>query len=84
MRRIAKVKVVMHFPKWDTKYYGDYSSIDVYIDGQCVTTYGDYYHDKGLDKVEGFIEGLRFFQPTFEVERVNVADWDDVGEDGEE
>lgn len=38
---------------------GDYYSIGVYaMDGTRLAHYGDYYHDKGEDRSEGFVEGL--------------------------
>ena len=39
---------------------GDYDAIEVIIDDEVVTHYGDHYHDKGAEKAEGFVEGYLF------------------------
>ena len=39
---------------------GDYHGIIVEIDDKPAITYGDHYHDKGLEKAYGFLEGYQF------------------------
>ena len=39
---------------------GDYDGVEVIIDDVVVAEYGDYYHDKGAEKAEGFVEGYLF------------------------
>ena len=41
----------------DSLFGGDYSSVDVIIDGEVVKSYGDYYHDKGDIAAEAFVAG---------------------------
>jgi len=36
---------------------GDYYGVRVYIEGELKRTYGDYYHDKGREKANAFVEG---------------------------
>ena len=56
-----KLEIVTHFSIEDTDCGGDYYSIDVVApDGKAIASYGDYYHDKGREKVEGFLDGLRY------------------------
>lgn len=41
--------------------------------GDNLNTYGDYYHDKVDDWVEGFLEGVRYCWTGVVVERYDVA-----------
>lgn len=34
---------------------------------------GDYYHDKIDDKIEGFLNGVKLFDPTIEVDHLYVT-----------
>jgi major membrane immunogen (membrane-anchored lipoprotein) len=44
----------------DEDFGGDCQGVDIYIDGKLVKSYGDYYHDKGEEKAEGFIDGVAY------------------------
>jgi hypothetical protein len=37
---------------------GDYGTCAVILNGKVLIHYGDYYHDKGDEKAEGFIAGF--------------------------
>lgn len=50
------IKVVHHYAKDDVDCSGDYSSIELYFDGEFIREWGDYYHDKGLSKLEGYLQ----------------------------
>lgn len=76
-----KIKVITHYAKDDTGFFGDYLSIDIKISNRIVVSFGDDYHDKGLEKLEGWIEGFKFaatkygfFEDAdFEIESENKA-----------
>jgi hypothetical protein len=37
----------------------DEGGIALFVNGFCVKMYGDYYHDKGSEKIEGFLDCLK-------------------------
>lgn len=54
--------ITTHWPKTDPDRMGDYYdvTIDLYLDGiHYQAAYGDQYHDKGMEKAEGFRDALR-------------------------
>ena len=51
------ITIKKHFAEEDTECISDYIDIEVFVDDELVYTAGDWYHDKGDEKVEGFIEG---------------------------
>jgi len=73
-----KLIVVTHFRDDDKECWGDYCSIDILDEkGNLIETYGDYYHDKGDEKVQGFIDAIEYIDGEApEVERKNVADYE--------
>ncbi len=74
-----KLKIVTHFTTDDPEFCADYYDIELFDESdELVTEFGDYYHDRGDDKVEGFIEGAEWaLGEKIEVERINVADRED-------
>lgn len=52
------IKIVTHYSEDDPQFYRDYYCIEVFIDEVKVKHYGDHYHDKGRDKVDGFLDAL--------------------------
>ena len=80
--KIKGITVTTHYPKSDPKFQGDYYEVDVAVraaDGrEFAAQYGDYYHDKGHDKVEGFVDAVQtILGPKIPVIRYNVADVED-------
>lgn len=71
-----KLKQVTHYPKSDPDCDGDYYDIELLSEtGMVIVEYGDYYHEKGEEKMEGFIEGVEWvLGEKVKVERVDVAD----------
>ena len=59
MKMPNKVEILCCFPS-EADFGGDYTSVEVAFDGKTVAEYGDYYHDKGSDKAEGFVQGVAF------------------------
>ena len=73
---MRKFEVVYHYSKDDPEFYGDYREVDIMEVDTVIKTYGDYYHDKGAYKIEGFLDALIFMGMEFTVIRSNIADWD--------
>lgn len=69
------VTVITHYPTDDPDCGGDYANIDI-VDakGKTIAAYGDYYHDKGQEKVQGFLDALRYLKLLGKVKEKNVAD----------
>lgn len=62
---------------------GDYESVSIESEqGEVLKSYGDYYHDKGDEKVQGFLDGLSFGLGAIDVE-VKYISKDDGEYDGE-
>ena len=74
-----KVKIIEHH-FYDPEYegtdqtLGDYVEISIEVDGIETIRYGDWYHDKGKEKAEGYIDGLRYSNSNVFVERIKIAD----------
>ena len=63
---MKKMKIIQHFSLDRIKDFEDeqdliscseYEFVTVEYDGETLRTYGDYYHDKGCEKAESFIDG---------------------------
>lgn len=70
------ITVVTHFLESDEDCSSDYVSVEVFINGKPVASYGDSYHEKGKENAEGFIAGLiyAYGQENCAVDQVNKAD----------
>lgn len=55
-----KIKKVIHYAEHDTDFCKDFYSIELFINGELIKHYGDWYHDKGQIKCEEFIKGIKF------------------------
>jgi hypothetical protein len=67
-----------HYPKSDVNCEGDYWEVRLISDGKMIKGYGDYYHDKGSEKISAFIEGINYVtgnKPV--VETTHIADLED-------
>ena len=53
------ITVATYYAKDDP--HGDYLGIRIYKDREMLVQYGDFYHDSGREKAEGFIECYRRF-----------------------
>jgi hypothetical protein len=42
----------------DPEMTSDYYAIEIYVDNKLMRSYGDYYHDKGYDKMQGWLDGF--------------------------
>ena len=59
-KKEIEITQVIHFAKDDPDCFGDHVDIELIKDGEVIQNYGDYYHDKGQEKVEGFIAGMEY------------------------
>lgn len=74
---MIKVKVITHFYKDDLECGGDYAKVTIELNGNQVITYGDQYHEKGIEKSEGFIDALKLiYGDQLLIEPIDVADYD--------
>ena len=73
---MVHIKVVTHYDIEDTDCGGDYHDVEVLVADELVAQYGDYYHDKGEEKAEAFVDGFRAATPEadYDVTWPNVAD----------
>ncbi len=75
---IKGITVITHYPKSDKKCEGDYYDVEVFVKEahqEFAMQYGDYYHDKGHDKAQGFVDAIHtLFGDKISVIRYNVAD----------
>lgn len=71
-----KIKIVTHYAESDLDFSYDYLDIEIYVDDVCVQQYGDHYHDKGSEKVDGWLDGFKFAMKwkNLNVQHINVAD----------
>ena len=53
-----KIEIVQIFDIEDKDFGGDYLEVEVYCNGDLISEYGDHYHDKGLERAEGFVDGF--------------------------
>lgn len=59
-KRITITQIV-HYSADDKDCGGDYLDVELLdADGKQIATFDDYYHDKGLEKCEGFISGVEY------------------------
>lgn len=57
----SKYTAIYHYGNDDTDFSGDYYCIEFFDEeGTEVAYFGDYYHDKGNYKLEGFIKGIEY------------------------
>jgi hypothetical protein len=77
-QNIVKVKIVTHYAKDDPECSSDYYDVEVFVDNKVAITYGDYYHDKGDEAADAFVEGLKFVlgKKNVKVSFSQVADRD--------
>lgn len=56
---------ITQYCKDDPEFFGDYTAITLKLGRKVIASFGDGYHDRGYEKSEGFLMGLRY---THEVE----------------
>ena len=76
------IEVVTHYHQDDVRCSSDYIDMEIFVDGEFVKSWGDDYHDKGHEKVEGFLEAVEHFfgsDQEITIKRTHVADRDIPG-----
>lgn len=77
------ITIETHYPNTDPECISDYYDIVINIRGKGWDgrmEYGDYYHDRGSDKAEGFIDAMKLvYGDKFPVLRIDLADREDLG-----
>jgi hypothetical protein len=53
------VKIITHYEASDKDCGGEYTEVSIWVDNRLVQQYGDYYHDKGEERAEAFVDGIR-------------------------
>jgi hypothetical protein len=70
-------KIVIHYAIEDKECDGDYISVDIIFNNKKVKSYGDAYHDHGLQKALAFVEGCEFItQNKIKIIRIDLPDID--------
>ena len=75
----TKILIRTHYGLDDPQFMGDYYAVELFFDDDPipVLSYGDYYHDKGKEKVEGIVDLLKYLSGnTIEITKENVADYE--------
>lgn len=75
--RSLKFKKVTHYANEDPECISDYYSIELFLNGEKIRHFGDWYHDRGDTKCEAFIEGVRFItgdDVMIQIEEEKIAD----------
>lgn len=64
-----------YYSQDDPECYEDYYGIALFDEmGEKIVEYGDHYHDKGEEKMEGFLDGMRYMTDEIIcVEKINLA-----------
>ena len=75
--KTVTIQTILHFPKDGLG--GDYSDVEVLLDGELLETFGDEYHEKGLTSSQSFVTGfITGFPGKVEVlPRIEVDDRED-------
>lgn len=74
---MKKVVIMTRYGNDDPEFDSDYYEILIHDEhGKKLAHFGDYYHDKGWEKTEGFVLGLKICYPNLDVENISVADFE--------
>lgn len=69
-----KLHAVYHYSVEDPEMWGDYHSVDLFVDDKEALSLGDEYHDKSDAQIEGFKAALKFLKMKFKFTKEMVAD----------
>lgn len=67
-------RVIVHYGEDDPQCISDYHRVEVFLNGKKVVEYADAYHDRGMDKVKGFLDALRLYEPELDIITEDIAD----------
>lgn len=73
-----EITQVVHYSTEDRDFVRDYFDVELFQAGQIIASFGDHYHDKGLDRAAGFILGVEWATgAVVQLILKNVADRED-------
>lgn len=76
-----KLKLITHFEECEEEDFdGEYWGVSLWYNDKLIKSYGDYYHEKGEEKMEGFLDGLMATGYELEVEEICVNDCFELNE----
>lgn len=64
------LQVIEHFDKEDEECGGDYHYVTIELFGSTIKRYEDYYHDKGEEKADAWVDGFAYAQSLYDREVV--------------
>lgn len=67
--------ILIHIYYADTNYSRDYAKVSIIINDDLVNTYGDYYHDKILERAKGFADAVKIMFPDCIISKSEKADY---------
>jgi len=73
---MLEIKIINHYGTDDPEFEGDYYQIEIFINDELIQTYGDYYHDKGWEKAEGFMDGIKAITDDYTLTKEDIADYE--------
>lgn len=77
-RQIKGITITTHYPKTDQEMWGDYYDVTIHVacgDMLFHMDYGDSYHDKGMEKAEGFVDAIKLlYGDKIPILRLRAAD----------
>ena len=74
MEEKLTIEVITHYPITDPECYGDYWDIEMLINGDLLLEFGDFYHDKGQEKIAGILSFLDIMSIEYVLEESQIAD----------
>ena len=79
MQETITLQKVVHFPRGGM--FGDYEYVTIEKDGKVLKRYDDYYHDKGEEKADGYLDGyLAASKCDIEIEVYHTDDGENYDE----
>jgi hypothetical protein len=75
-QKIKKVEVITHYFKDDENCYGEYTSIEIIVDGELAVEFGSCYDDKGSERAETYLECMEQCGFKGRVVKTEVADYE--------
>lgn len=76
----SNVEIRVRYFTEDTEFKWDYSEVVLTMHWESgfvdTRTWGDAYHDRGLEKCEAFCDALIYLNPQLVVTRLDIADFE--------
>ena len=75
---VRNFTITTHYYEDDKEMHRDYAEITIEDEeGKIIAHYGDDYHEKGWDRSEGFVDGVKYLlgDKGFELTAKRIADY---------